>query len=108
MHPVPSQASHAEDELRAQLAAAQAEINRLRTLLESIPEPGAEDTGVRRRAVRSDKSDSLTMLSDRTDNHSDLGTFIDSGSGSLNQEGISPQMVGVIAFVVFVLTYMFF
>ncbi|KAL5482457.1 SCS2 [Sanghuangporus weigelae] len=97
-----------EDELRAQLAAAQAEINRLRNLLESIPEPGAEDSGVRRRPVRSDKSDSFTVVSDRTDNHSDLGTMIDSGSSSMYQEGISPQMVGVIAFVVFVLTYVFF
>ncbi|KAL5501772.1 SCS2 [Sanghuangporus vaninii] len=107
VQPAPSM-SHMEDELRAQLAAAQAEINRLRNLLESIPEPGAEDSGVRRRPVRSDKSDSFTVMSDRTDNHSDLDTMIDSGSSSMHQEGISPQMVGVIAFVVFVLTYVFF
>ncbi|EJC97811.1 VAMP-associated protein [Fomitiporia mediterranea MF3/22] len=104
--PVIQPSMSSEDELRAQLTAAQAEINRLRNLLESIPEPGADDNGLRQRRVRSEKSDDMTVLSDRSASETDLGTMVDSSNAS--QEGISPQVVGIIAFVVFILTYMFF
>ena len=93
--------SGAEEELRTQLTAAQNEINRLRKLLESVPEPGADDNGLRRRRVTSDKSDTMTMLSDRSD---DAATLV----GGAPQEGVSPQMVGVLLFAMFVVTYVFF
>ena len=102
-----------EDELRAQLAASQAEISRLRKLLESIPEPPAggvaagESDGPSIRRRRSDKSDTVTMLSERTDvTGSDFGTYV--GSGSSQPEGIPPQVVGILCIVVFTLTYVFF
>ena len=103
-----------EDELRAQLAASQAEISRLRKLLESIPEPpagggvalGESESHLTRRR-RSDKSDTLTMVSERTDmTRSDFGTYV--GSASSQAEGIPPQVVGIICIVVFTLTYVFF
>lgn len=97
--PVPQQ-SHYDEELRTQLAAAQAEINRLRVLLESIPEPAA-DEGLRRRRMQ---SDSATVVSDRSE--TDVGTMVD--SSSVSSEGVPPQVVVGIALAVFVLTYVFF
>ncbi|KAI5117452.1 hypothetical protein M0805_005829 [Coniferiporia weirii] len=92
--------SPADEELRARLAAAQAEISRLRALLESVPEPAA-DEGVRRRRAM---SETATVLSDRSE--TDVGTAVD--SLSTQPEGVPPQIVVGISLVVFVLTYLFF
>ena len=101
----PVTAAPAEDELRTQLAAAQNEINRLRKLLESVPEPGADDGGARRRRVASERSDSMTMVSDRSD---DAATLVSERYAPASQEGVSPQMVGILLFAMFVVTYVFF
>ncbi|PAV17118.1 VAMP-associated [Pyrrhoderma noxium] len=102
------------EEHKPALAASQAEISRLRKLLESIPEPpagggvalGESESHLTRRR-RSDKSDTLTMVSERTDmTRSDFGTYV--GSASSQAEGIPPQVVGIICIVVFTLTYVFF
>lgn len=104
--PEPVTSAPAEEELRTQLAAAQNEINRLRKLLESIPEPGADDgaAGLRRRRAVSDRTDSMTMVSDRSD---DAQTLV-SDRYAPSQEGVSPQMVGILLFAMFVVTYVFF
>lgn len=97
--PVPQPSSNGED-LRSQLAAAQAEIARLRDLLETIPEPSS-DSGLRRRRVL---SDTATAVSDGGE--TDAGTVFD--SATVQPEGVPPQMVVGISLVVFVLTYLFF
>lgn len=99
--PVVPQLSTHDEELRTQLSAAQAEINRLRALLESVPEPAA-DEGMRRRRMMS--ADNATVVSDRSE--TDVGTAVDSLSAS--SEGVPPQVVVGIALAVFVLTYVFF
>lgn len=101
----PQHPSHAEEELHAQLAAAQAEIFRLRNLLESIPEPTVTDapSGLHRRRVL---SDSATAVSDG-DGETDVGTMVES-TIMQQPEGVPPQMVVGISLVVFILTYLFF
>ncbi|KZW01521.1 VAMP-associated protein [Exidia glandulosa HHB12029] len=77
----------------AQLAEAHAEIQRLRALLASIPEPTAE---LRRRKGL----DTATKDAEKEEG----GAFVEQG---LN-DGYSPQQVAIIAFLVFLLTYLFF
>ncbi|KAH8114739.1 VAMP-associated protein [Phellopilus nigrolimitatus] len=92
-----------DEELRAQLAAAQAEISRLRALLESVPEPSASaEEGIRRRGGV--LSDTATARSDSGE--TDSGTYIE--SVSVQTEGVPPQIVFGISLAVFMLTYLFF
>lgn len=87
--PPPSQPDHS-----AALAEATAEIQRLRALLASMPEPVSD---LRRR-----KSAGVTVEDD------DAKTEKDDGVAFGGNDGYSPQQVAIIAFLVFLLTYLFF
>lgn len=91
-----------EDELRSQLEAAQSEIERLRLLLSSVPELGA-DSELRRR-TRPQSEAGTTVLS--SSGETDAGTLVE--QAVVHQEGVPPGMVIAIASVVFLLTYIFF
>ncbi|KAF8507508.1 VAMP-associated protein [Hysterangium stoloniferum] len=91
-----------EHELNAKLAEAQEEIQRLRALLAQIP-----DTGELRRRSGAARSEE-TLLGD-VDAVSEAGTtqtFFERNSS--RQDGASPQLVGIIALIVFIITYLFF
>lgn len=77
----------------AQLAEATAEIQRLRALLASIPEPTTELR--RRKGLGTD---------DGAKSEKDDGGFVDQAVS----DGYSPQQVAIIALLVFLLTYLFF
>lgn len=83
------------------LTEAQEEIQRLRNLLSQTPD-AAE---LRRRGPRSD--DGTTVVSDGVDAVSEAGTFVDSLRRT-TPDGASPQQVGIIALLVFIITYLFF
>ncbi|EJD50626.1 VAMP-associated protein [Auricularia subglabra TFB-10046 SS5] len=89
--PVPHQQ---QPDHSAQLAEAQAEVQRLRALLASIPEPATE---LRRRKGLAADDDAK---SDKTED----GPAFDQAL----VEGYSPQQVAIIAFAVFLFTYLFF
>lgn len=90
----------ADHELAIKLAEAQEEIQRLRQLLAQTPDLSE----VRRRGIRSDE----TVVSTE-DVQSEAGTCIERHSKNSHlQEGASPQQVGIIALLVFVITYLFF
>ncbi|KLO15976.1 VAMP-associated protein [Schizopora paradoxa] len=99
--PMP-QHSPNEDELRSQLEGAQAEIERLRLLLSSVPELGADSELRRRNRPQSEVG--TTVLSSAGE--SDVGTAVE--QAIVHQEGVPPGMVIAIASVVFLLTYIFF
>lgn len=91
--------STADHELAVKLTEAQEEIQRLRQLLAQTPDLSE----VRRRGIRSDE----TVVSTE-DVQSEAGTYIERHTNSHLQEGASPQQVGIIALLVFVITYLFF
>lgn len=90
-----------ERELLQKLAEAQEEIQRLRNLLAQTPD--AAESVRQRRGPKSD--DGATVVSDTADAVSEAGTLVDSAR---RQEGLSPQQAGIIALLVFVITYLFF
>lgn len=93
------QPSAAEVELSDRLNEAHAEIQRLRSLLASVPDPNAPELRRRTRAL----SDDSTIVSN---DESDVGTYVD--QGVMHPEGVPPQVVVLIALGVFVTTYIFF
>lgn len=98
--PSVSHTSTVDQELATKLAEAQEEIQRLRQLLAQTPDLSE----VRRRGIRSDE----TVVSTE-DVQSEAGTYIERhNTNSHLQEGASPQQVGIIALLVFVITYLFF
>ena len=101
--PLQPQASYEElEEVRHQLAFANAEIARLRDLLSAVPETTSNVSEVRRRRRVSDDGTVLSSVAE-----TDLGTMME--HSSLPQmEGIPPHIVVAISAAVFVLTYIFF
>jgi len=95
-----SSSSSADDELRAHLAAAQAEIARLRGLLASVPDPNGPGLRHRNRVL----SDDGTAVS--SSGETDVGTAVD--QAVMHSDGVPPQYVVGISLFVFILTYLFF
>ncbi|KAI0670999.1 PapD-like protein [Trametes maxima] len=113
-------------ELVKKLEEAQAEIERLRQLIASMPEPSTVPTTIttppelrsRRRAPYSDDGSSTydgrttygarTDYDDRTtyDGQTDVGSYV--GSEVPPPEGVPLQVVVIVALAVFVTTYLFF
>ena len=87
-------------DLAARLAEAHAEIQRLRALLAATPDPA--ELRRRTRAVAEE-----TVAASDGDGASDVGTSYEQNVGA-RQEGASPQQVGIIALMVFIITYLFF
>lgn len=85
-----------ERELIAKLSEAQEEIQRLRAILSQTPDTAE----LRHRGPKSE----TTAMSDM-DAVSEAGTFLQRNP---LQEGASPQQVGIIALLVFIITYLFF
>jgi len=90
-----------ERELSQRLAEAQEEIQRLRNLLSQTPD--AAESVRQRQGPRSD--DGTTVVSEGGDALSEAGTLLESGK---HQEGLSPQQAGILALLVFIITYLFF
>lgn len=103
--PAPSPPADPNPELVSKYKEAQAEIQRLRSLLAAVPDPssvassGTSPTELRRRyRPRSDDG--------TTDVGSDVATYVD--DGFLQPEGVPLQVVVIIALIVFITTYLFF
>ncbi|TDL23270.1 VAMP-associated protein [Rickenella mellea] len=99
--PLPSEVEH---ELREQLAQAQGEIERLRTLLASVPDPDAPALRRRNRPLSSVSDDDSTIISDGQT--TEIGTLVD--SAVIRPDGLAPNVVAMIALLVFITTYLFF
>ena len=114
-------------ELLSKLKEAQAEIERLRNLISSMPDPSSvptntiDDTGstvtpteLRRRSTRSRGGGATSVFSDDDDASStwdgqtEIGSYVDDGVLQGPQEGVPLQVVIVVALGVFVTTYLFF
>lgn len=108
--PVPTSAPITIDpnpELAAKLHEAQAEIERLRKLISSMPEPStvstdmsSAPTGLRRRTRA--LSDDGSSIGPETE----VGSFVE--DAVMQPEGVPLQVVIIIALGVFVTTYLFF
>jgi hypothetical protein len=84
------------DDLRIKLADAQGEIDRLRGLL--VPPTESATSGFRRRAISGTQTEIGETESEML-----------SGEGSSTVEnGVPPQVVAIVALLVFTLTYLFF
>ncbi|KAK7681542.1 hypothetical protein QCA50_015274 [Cerrena zonata] len=109
-------------ELLSKLEAAKSEIERLRNLISSMPDPSTvptntiDDTGstvtpteLRRRSTR---GGTTTVFSDDDgstwDGQTEIGSYVDDGVLHGQQEGVPLQVVIVVALSVFVTTYLFF
>ncbi|CAL1712853.1 unnamed protein product [Somion occarium] len=103
-------------ELVAKLKDAQAEIERLRNLISSMPEPSSiptttiDETGstvtpteLRRRTRALSDDGSSTW-----DGQTEIGSYVDEGVLQGPPEGVPLQVVIIIALAVFVTTYLFF
>ena len=90
-----------ENDLVIKLVEAQNEIQRLRTLLAATPDPA--EIRRRTRALSSEET-----LANEGDAASDVGTNFPEQSTTSRQDGASPQQVGIIALMVFIITYLFF
>lgn len=109
--PTPPPASDVNAELAAKLSAAQAEIERLRHLISTMPEPsvaastftGTTATELRRRRPMSDDGTSTF-----DDGETEVGTYISTEDSLAPAEGVPLQFVVAIALGVFVTTYLFF
>ncbi|KAI0953275.1 hypothetical protein AcW1_007534 [Taiwanofungus camphoratus] len=108
--PPPAPLASASDpnvELLAKLEDAQAEIERLRNLISSMPDPSTVPTTVmtsptelrRRRPLSSDETSTL-------DGETEVGTYIE--DAMVQPEGVPLQVVVIIALGVFITTYLFF
>jgi len=84
------------DDLRAKLADAQGEIDRLRGLL--IPPTESATSGFRRRGVTNGSQTEL----------GETETDMSPGEVSTVENGVPPQVVAIVALLVFTLTYLFF
>ena len=97
------------EEILVQLKAANAEIERLRTIISSMPDPSTiePETVVTsapsefRRRTRAYSDDGSTLAPE-----TDIGSYVDDGIGQ--PDGVPLQIVIVIALGVFVTTYLFF
>jgi vesicle-associated membrane protein-associated protein A len=90
-----------ENDLVIKLAEAQNEIQRLRALLAATPDPAE----IRRRTRALAAEEALASDGDAA---SDVGTSFPEQITSSRQDGASPQQVGIIALMVFIITYLFF
>ena len=93
--------AQASAELEAKYNEAQAEIQRLRALLATAPDPSSaptEATGLRRR--------NRALSDDGSTTGTDIGTMID--DHVVSPEGVPLQVVLIIALGVFITTYLFF
>jgi vesicle-associated membrane protein-associated protein A len=89
------------NDLATKLVGAQNEIQRLRALLAAAPDPA--EIRRRTRALSSEE----TLPSER-DIVSDVGTSSQEQHTCSCQEGALPQQVGIVALLVFTMTYLFF
>jgi len=83
-------------ELLIKYSEAQAEIERLRSLLAAAAPP----TELRQRSNRHYADDASTVAD------SDVGTAVDDRVAP--QEGVPPQIVALVGFLIFLVTYLFF
>jgi vesicle-associated membrane protein-associated protein A len=90
-----------DKDLAAKLVEAQNEIQRLRALLAAAPDPAE----IRRRTRALSSQETLASEGDAA---SDVGTSFQEQHTSSRQEGVSPQQVGIVALLVFIITYLFF
>ena len=103
-------------ELVKKLEEAQAEIERLRSLIASMPEPSVAPTSVtgatamrhRRRAPAPASDDGSSVYDGRSDydGRTEVGSYV--GSEVAPPDGVPLQVVIIIALGVFVTTYLFF
>lgn len=103
--PVPVAPADPNPELVGRLRDAHAEIERLRKLIASMPEPSTvapsvATTGVRRR-TRALSDDGSTAGAE-----TDVGSYVE--EGAVAPEGVPLQVVIIIALGVFITTYLFF
>ncbi|KAF8585703.1 VAMP-associated protein [Ramaria rubella] len=89
-----------ERDLSIKLTEAQNEIQRLRALLAATPDPA--ELRRRNNALSED-----TLVSE-VDAVSEVGTTFPEQHASSRLDGASPQQVGIIALMVFIITYLFF
>lgn len=109
--PTPALAPVADDskELSEKLSNAYAEIERLRMLISSMPEPSTAPTGTFtsgtpteiRRRTRAISDDGSTLGPE-----SDVGTYVE--EGIMQPDGVPLQVVVVVMLGVFIVTYLFF
>ena len=90
-----------DPDLAVKLAEAQNEIQRLRELLATTPDPAE----VRRRNRALSAEETLVTEGDAA---SDVGASCFEKQTSSLQDGASPQQVGIVALMVFIITYLFF
>ena len=101
-------------ELIKKLEDAHAEIERLRSIIASMPEPSVAPTTVtsatelrhRRRAPMSDDGSSTYDGRSTYDGQTEVGSYV--GSEISSPDGVPLQVVIIIALGVFVTTYLFF
>ena len=101
-------------ELMKKLEEAQSEIERLRSLIASMPEPSVAPTSVtgaselrhRRRAPMSDDGSDTYDGRSEYDGRTEVGSYV--GSEIAPPDGVPLQVVIIIALGVFVTTYLFF
>jgi vesicle-associated membrane protein-associated protein A len=86
------------DDLRNKLSDAQSEIDRLRALLIAPPASESATSGFRRRALSG-------TMTEPGDNETEISP---GESVSTTENGVPPQVVAIIALLVFTLTYLFF
>ncbi|EGN98243.1 hypothetical protein SERLA73DRAFT_183174 [Serpula lacrymans var. lacrymans S7.3] len=105
--PPTAPAPQVDPELEARFAAAQAEIQRLRSLLAAVPDPSSiapestvAPTELRRRYTSALSDDGSTYAG------TDTGTMVD--EPIIHQEGVPLQVVIIVALGVFITTYLFF
>lgn len=84
-------------ELLIKLGDAQAEIERLRSLLAAAAPP----VELRQRSTRQQYADDASTVAD-----SDVGTVVDERTPP--QDGVPPQIVALIGLIIFLITYLFF
>ncbi|KAF8506437.1 PapD-like protein [Gautieria morchelliformis] len=89
-----------DNDLAMKLIEAQNEIQRLRALLAAAPDPAE----IRRRT----RAALPEEVAGEVDAVSDVGTSFQEQQTSSPQEGVSPQQVGIVALLVFIITYLFF
>ncbi|KZT11906.1 VAMP-associated protein [Laetiporus sulphureus 93-53] len=104
----PAPAPNKNADLQARLREAQAEIERLRNLISSMPEPSTAPTTLSTTSteLRRRRPLSTTDAGSTLDGETEVGTYIEEAVAP--PEGVPLQVVIVIALGVFITTYLFF
>ncbi|KAH9941047.1 PapD-like protein [Amylocystis lapponica] len=104
--PPPAPAPGPDPELIAQLHSAQAEIERLRNLISSMPDPSTAPTTITTSPTELRRRRPLSDDGSTYDGETEVGTYVDEALAQ--PEGVPLQVVIIIALGVFITTYLFF